>query len=50
MATYRVTFHFPCRPKLKDIRVLTEEELNHISNLIDISPRFVVIALIEPIK
>jgi len=49
METYRVTFEFPCRPGLRDIRVLTEEELIHISNLIDSNPEFVVIALIEKI-
>ena len=49
MKTYRVTFQFPCRPELKDIRVLTEKELIYISNLIDRSPEFAVIALVETI-
>jgi|GEM_PF-6056807 len=49
MSTYRVTFHFPCRPELKNIRILTEEELIYISNLIDSRPEFAVIALVETI-
>jgi len=49
MSTYRVTFHFLCRPELKHIRILTEEELIYISNLIDSRPEFAVIALVETI-
>jgi len=49
MKTYLVTFQFPCRPQLRDPRVLTEEELIYISNLIDNSPEFAVITLVETI-
>jgi len=47
MKKYRVTFHHPCRPEFRDIRVLTEEELIYISSLIDKCSKFAVIALIE---